>query len=221
MKSIKYIALLGVLIIGANGIYKKSNGFDMTQSSLTLNKDSIDQAKEKKEVLAAYNNKSRNLDESNLAVGKPYKIYYVLSGYEYVFEKSGSFKSVINEDYEWEAPLYDYSNNIVNTSIVWNDGVKWSVGKTGLDIPTDLVKFNSNDDEILSFLSKNGINNPKEIKRLKLASEHMDALFIVDEEDKEYLVPMAFENISNLLGIENLKLYDAKELILKIKEARS
>lgn len=125
---------------------------------------------------------------------------------------------LVEDNYQWEARLYDSNGNIVNSAIVWNDNGTWSIGKIGLDIPENLVQFISGSNAIHNFIKESEIQNPIEIKRLKFISKSIDAIYILDKSGKEYLIPLAFDSVSNRFNIENLKLYNAKELLKELNK---
>ncbi|MDU4832654.1 MAG: hypothetical protein E6X52_09005 [Actinomyces sp.] len=225
MKKIKYTALLGLVIICIGGHYIISNGFDENNIDLILDQESIFQASEKEDVLLAYNSQNtRNarslLNESEYdsysEIGDPYKTYIISGDLEESMCEEKAINLLVEDNYQWEAPLYDSNGNIVNSAIVWNDNGTWSIGKIGLDIPENLVQFISDSDSIHNFIKKSEIQNPIEIKRLKFVSKNIDAVYILDESGEEYLIPLAFDSVLNRFNIENLKLYNAKELLKKL-----
>lgn len=220
MKKIKYIALLGLIMIGIGGHYIISNGFDEDNIDLILDKESISQVSEKKDVLSAYNSentrKTRSASEPEYEIGDPYKIYIISEDLEKSMREEKVINLLAEDDYQWEAPLYDSNGNIANSAIVWNDNGTWSIGKIGLDIPDNLVKFISDSNAIHNFINESEIQNPIEIKRLKFISKNIDTVYILDESGEEYLIPLSFDSISNRFNIENLKLYNAKELLEKL-----
>lgn len=149
-------------------------------------------------------------------MGKPYKVYFVHNDFTQRYQENNSFNDTISKEYLWEVPLLDEEVEVISTTTAWNNKGKWEIAQTGLNIPAQLVKLSASPQSISELLTKNELTKAKDIKHVRILRASMDALYILSESGEEYIVPMTHR--PDLVGLENLKIYNATELMQVLED---
>lgn len=145
-------------------------------------------------------------------MGNKYKVYLISKNFIEDFKISKNFENIISDDFIWEIPLLDENNQIVSTSMAAKmNNDSWQVVRTGLDIPSDIVEIVSNEEYLEDAIKNLDIKVPKVIKHVRIFSKNMDFIFVKDENNKEFLIPMSFRE--NETGLSNMQSYEAENVI--------
>lgn len=219
-------------------------GATNTDFNNAMSENKITVAEEKDEVL----NLSLNMEESiieevqflgkkaasSIAKNKMYKVYDIVSPTSFMnMDKSSSFKNVISNEYTWEVPIIDSSNNIVSTYTlskgrkledIQKKGMelsqsqidrikqmegKWDITLVGNYMPIEGLNLICNSIEFEKHLLNNGIETIDEIKIVKFALNTY-VIYIADDKNEYAIV---YNMRPEFINMENGRVYEMSAFI--------
>ena len=171
---------------------------------------------------------SSNIKKKSISELNFHKIYLPKSGINYSdeYQNSGSFKSIISDNYYVESLVYDNKDNVVSAFRIMesvneenteqfenNNEIKYALTFQGLYIPSKWYEVINDRTRLESLIAKRMKDeNVLNILILNINTEHMYLIFI-EGESNEYGIPLTHRE--DFYFLENGKLYEISDIVDK------
>ncbi len=154
--------------------------------------------------------------EAPVELGQPYKVYDLdLSKIKALSKdyKNKDLLSALHAKYYWEYPLLDKTGKVVSSADIGQENGSWALMGYGRYISREQIKFSSDENDIMKYLSEQNISNVIEAKHVRVEAFNSDFIYISADQG-DYLIPLY--DSKGKLSLDNKKLYPATDVLSKM-----